>query len=141
MTGLGRLVAVCAVVALSWPALGIAQAQSLGTVRITRAVLANGEALAAGTYAVRLSDAAVSAVVGQSPDGARWVEFLQSGQARGRELATVLAGEAVVEVAGRGGPASGASRVELLKGGDFLRVWINRAGTHYLVHLSIPPAR
>jgi hypothetical protein len=115
----------------------IAQAQSLGSVRLSRAVTANGEPLAAGTYTVRLSTDAVPAVVGQSPEGARWVEFVQGGQARGRELATVLTGDAVVEVAGRGGPAAGSSRVELLKGGDYLRVWINRAGTHYLVHLAV----
>ena len=32
-------------------------------------------------------------------------------------------------------PASGSSKVELLRGNDYLRVWVNRGGTHYLVHL------
>jgi hypothetical protein len=27
----------------------------------------------------------------------------------------------------------------LLKGNDYLRVWINSAGTHYLVHLAVAP--
>jgi hypothetical protein len=27
--------------------------------------------------------------------------------------------------------------VELLKGEDYLRVWINRGGNHYLVHLPV----
>ena len=26
-------------------------------------------------------------------------------------------------------------KVELLKGDDYLRVWINRGGTNYLIHL------
>jgi hypothetical protein len=30
------------------------------------------------------------------------------------------------------------SRVEMLKGGEFLRVWIARDGNNYLIHL--PPA-
>jgi hypothetical protein len=32
-------------------------------------------------------------------------------------------------------PASGASKVQMLKGNDDLRIWINRGGTHYLMHL------
>ena len=27
----------------------------------------------------------------------------------------------------------------MLKGADYVRVWINRAGTHYLVHLAAVP--
>jgi hypothetical protein len=34
-------------------------------------------------------------------------------------------------------PSAGA-RVEMLKGNDYLRVWITRAGVSYLIHL--PPA-
>jgi len=29
-------------------------------------------------------------------------------------------------------------RVDMLKGNDYVRVWINRAGTNYIIHL--PPA-
>jgi hypothetical protein len=32
----------------------------------------------------------------------------------------------------------GSSRVEMLKGGEYLRVWVNRGGHNYLLHL--PPA-
>jgi len=35
-------------------------------------------------------------------------------------------------------PSMNASKVEMLKGDDYVRVWINRGGTHYLIHL--PPA-
>jgi hypothetical protein len=34
-------------------------------------------------------------------------------------------------------PAPGAIRVDVLKGGEFLRVWANQAGTNDLVHLPI----
>jgi hypothetical protein len=32
-------------------------------------------------------------------------------------------------------PAPNGSKVETLKGGDYVRVWINRGGNHYLLHL------
>jgi len=136
--GFGLLVvaAVAALVApsvLAWAQSG----QSLGSVRLPRAVTANGERLAAGTYAVRVSDDAVAAVVGQAPEGEKWVEFLQGNQVRGRELATVLTGDAVREVAKGPVPSPGNARVELLKGNDYLRVWINSSGTHYLIHFAI----
>jgi hypothetical protein len=36
-------------------------------------------------------------------------------------------------------PAANSARVEMLKGDDYLRVWINRRGVNYLLHL--PPAK
>jgi hypothetical protein len=33
---------------------------------------------------------------------------------------------------------SGGARVEMLKGNEYVRVWINRGGVHYLIHM--PPA-
>lgn len=116
-------------------------AQSLASVRLPRAVMANGQALAAGTYSVRLSADAVKPVVGQSAEGARWVEFVQGNQVRGKELATVLSGDAVGAVVEGTRPASGAAKVQLLKGEEYLRVWINSQGTHYLIHLSVAPGR
>ena len=41
----------------------------------------------------------------------------------------------IKNVAKGSGPAAGSSKVELLNGNDYLRVWVNRGGTHYLVHL------
>jgi hypothetical protein len=35
-------------------------------------------------------------------------------------------------------PKPGTTVVELLKGGNYLRVWINKDGNNYLIHL--PPA-
>ena len=73
----GRLQARVGAVAALVLVLGTAiAAQSLASVRLPRAVMANGQALAAGTYAVRLSSEAVTPVVGQSAEGTRWVEFV-----------------------------------------------------------------
>lgn len=134
-----RLVAVIAFIVA--PAALLAQSTmpgtSLATVRLPKATLANGEPLAAGTYAVRLSDAPVPPVVGQAPEDACWLEFLQSGAVKGRELATVLTGSALKQVAKEAPPAAGHSRVELLEGDTYLRVWINHSGTNYLVHLPL----
>ncbi len=34
-------------------------------------------------------------------------------------------------------PASGGSKVQTLKGNDYVRVWFNKAGNHYLVYLPV----
>jgi len=141
MAGKGRLVALLGATALvvAGAVSLVAQAQALATVRIPRAVMANGQALAAGSYAVRVSTEAVTPVVGQSAEGSRWVEFVQGNNARGKELATVLSGDAVGAVVEGAGPASGSAKVELLKGEEYIRVWINSQGTHYLIHLAVAP--
>lgn len=131
------LAIAAAVIASAVPLQAGLPVQSLGNVQIPRSVMANGQSLSAGTYAVRVSDAAVTAVVGQAPEGTTWVEFLRNDQVAGRELATVLTGDAVAEVAKGGAPASGSSKVEMLKGNEYLRVWINQAGTHYLIHFAV----
>jgi hypothetical protein len=113
------------------------QASTLGTARLTRPVLANGQPLAAGTYTLRVVPDMVSAPVGQTPSESRWVEFVQGGTVRGKELATVISGAEVAAVAKGGEPASGRVRVDLLKGGDYLRVWANQGGTHFLIHLAV----
>jgi hypothetical protein len=113
------------------------EGQSLGTVRLPRAVMANGQSLPAGTYTARLSTDAVPPVVGQSAGAAQWVEFLQTGQVRGRELASVVSPPDVKEVAKGTPPAPGTARVQALRGADYLRVWLNRAGTQYLIHFNV----
>jgi hypothetical protein len=125
--------------ALAMIAVGVqaqGSAQSLGTVRIPAGVTANGQALPAGSYSVRLSSDPVSPVVGQSPESAKWVEFLQAGQVKGRELATVVAPADVKAVAKAASPAAGRPVVQLLKGTDYVRISVNQGGTLYLVHLA-----
>ena len=141
--GLASVCAVAVAVALAQPvaiaAQGTGTAQSLGTVRLSRAVKANGETLAAGTYTVRLTTESPKPAVGQTQAEMRWVEFVQGGQVRGREVATVLTPAELQKVQESKAPASGSAKVEMLKGTEYLRVWINRGGTHYLVHLAVGP--
>ena len=112
-------------------------AQALGSVRVTRGVVANGQPLAAGTYTLRVLPEAVPGAVGQTPAESRWVEFVQSGQVKGKELATVVTGDEAKAVVGDAPPASGGVKSQVLKGNEYLRVWARRGATHYLVHLAI----
>jgi hypothetical protein len=107
----------------------------LGTVTLPRPVKIEGKSLAAGSYQVRLTADTPPPVVGQSPDGARYVEFLKAGQVVARDVATVVPNADIVEVGKAPKPPTGTIKVQLLKGNDYLRVWINRAGNNYLIHL------
>jgi hypothetical protein len=138
--------ALAAMVALSVATLQAQMKQpaagDLGTIKLSSPVMADGQSLAAGTYSVRTSDAAVTPVTGQSPDAEVWVEFVQGGSVKGRELATVLTDAAAVkEVAKSAPPAPGTSRVEMLGGSPYVRVWINHGGKNYLIHLTAANAR
>jgi hypothetical protein len=131
------LVAVVGVVAMSGAVSAQKKAASLGSVKIGRSVMADGKPLAAGTYTLRVSDEMPAKVVGQTLDESRWIEFLQGGQVKGRELATVLSKDALKDLTRKSAaPPAGSPRVQLLKGGDYYRVWINAGGTQYLIHLG-----
>jgi glucose/arabinose dehydrogenase len=109
---------------------------TLGSVKIPKGVSANGQPLPAGTYTVRLASTdGVPGKVGQTPDLSKWCEFVQGGAVKGKELCTVLSSSEVGAVVKDSPPPSGGSKVQMLKGNDYLRVWINRGGTHYLMHL------
>jgi hypothetical protein len=116
----------------------------LGTVTIPSAVRADGKPLARGRYTVRLTaQAAQPTVPGQKPDLNRWVEFVQGGQVKGREVVSIVPADEVDQT--MPGPdldparaPRTATKVEMLKGGEYLRVWISRQGIQYLIHL--PPA-
>jgi len=111
---------------------------ALGTVTLKQAVKADGQPLAAGTYQVRLTEETPKPGVGQSPDAERYVEFVRGGKVMGREVATVVSDADAKTVIKGPAPARNASRVDLLKGNDYVRVWINRAGTNYLINM--PPS-
>jgi hypothetical protein len=114
---------------------------ALGSVRIPRAVKADGKDLRAGTYQVRLTaQDATPAVPGIKME--RWVEFVQGGKVAGREVVSIVPADEMKDLmpgpdAPGKAPRAG-SRVEMLKGNDYLRVWISRAGVSYLIHM--PPA-
>jgi hypothetical protein len=114
---------------------------ALGSVRLTRSVMADGKPLKAGTYQVRLtSQDASPAVPGIKME--RWVEFVQGGKVAGREVASIITADEVKDT--QPGPdlpgkqPKAGTRVDTLKGGDYVRVWITRGGVQYLIHM--PPA-
>ena len=100
----------------------------LGTVQLAHSLMANGQCLASGTYQVRLSTDAVTPVAGQQSEA--WVDFVRGGKVAGRELASVVKGARL---------PGGEARVEMLKEGQYWRVWLHKGANHYLIHL--PPAR
>jgi hypothetical protein len=118
--------------ALVQAAQGGALAQS---VRVPQGVRANGQPLPAGTYTLRVSSEAVTPVVGQAADSARWVEFVQGGQVRGKELASVVAPADVKAVTESVPSAASRGVVHALRGNEYVRIWVNEGGTQYLVHL------
>lgn len=147
MTRLALIVSmVCAVTP---PAFGQAAPPTLGTcggqqttfknVRLAQPVLANGQPLDAGVYEVRITTERPAPALGQSAAGECWVEFLKDGSVAGRDVASVLA-PADIELVAKGPvPKPNTARVDELKGGEHLRVWINSAGTHYLINLVVRP--
>ena len=105
-------------------------AMALATVNIPRAVKADGKPLPAGTYQVRLTaDEAKPDAVGTSGKLERWVEFVQKGSGQGtRSRLDRRKGDSKFVVKDTPPPAGG-SKVQLLKGNDYLRVWIKQ-GRH-----------
>src|SRR5262245_53909308 len=113
-------------------------ANTIAHVRITQSVKANGTTLQPGSYELRLTDEYVKPHPGQSPDAERWVEIVSNGRVVAREAAVVLRDEGA-EVGTSSASGAGRARVELLRGGDFLRVSVNRGGERYLLHFPVTP--
>ncbi len=128
--------------AIMFPAPGRAQGRNaaantnLGTVTLSKKVMADGKPLAAGTYQVRLtSEGPQQAAAGESPDSERYVGFVKAGKVAGRELATVVPNADIKSIAKTSPPKPGTAKVEMLKGNDYVRVWINRGGNHYIINM------
>jgi len=130
-----------AIAILLRPDVGVAQTPSpagpQATVRIPVAVLANGKPLPAGTYEVHVTNERAAALAGQSPDARRWVEFMAGGTVTGREAAEVLRDEDRPAVGASSEPSKDGTRVNLLKGGEFLRVTLRQGTVEYLVYLPV----
>jgi len=112
---------------------------SIGSVHLTQSVLADAMPLAAGTYQVRLTGDQPAPAAGASPGAERWIEFVKGGRVAGREVATVISSADIATIAKGPRPAPNASRVDALKGGDYVRVWIHQADNHYIINM--PSAR
>jgi hypothetical protein len=109
---------------------------ALGTVRITRAVTADGKPLPAGAYTVRVTaQEAKPEAVGTTETLERWAEFVQKGEVKGREVVSIVPATESKMVVQDAAPAAGQSKVQILRGNEYLRVWFNRGGHHYLIHL------
>ncbi len=62
----------------------------------------------------------------------------RGGKVVAREVATVIPQSDIGTVVKGPRPTAGGARVEKLKGDDYIRVWINRGGTNYIINM--PPA-
>ena len=112
-------------------------AMALGTVRLPKAVKADGKELAAGSYQVRLTaDEAKPDAKGSTEKLERWVEFVKGKNVVAREVVSIVPANEAKLVQKDTPPPSGGSKVETLKGGDYVRIWINKGGNYYLVHLA-----
>jgi len=108
---------------------------SLGTVQVSRAVLANGESLAAGSYELRMTGREAKPVVGETAHTEQWMEFLRNGSVVGREVAVVITADDLARMVNRPVPIRDGVRVDQLAGGKYVRVWVARDGTNYVVYL------
>jgi hypothetical protein len=115
------------------------QAVTFTKIRLPQPVLANGVRLPADVYDVRITTERPAPAVGQSAVGECWVEFLKAGSVAGREVASVIEPADIASIAKGPTPKPNTARVDELKGGEHLRVWLNSNGTHYLVNLSVAP--
>jgi hypothetical protein len=121
--------------------IGAVQAQTSETasavltrVTIPQDVLANGQPLAAGKYDVRLAEEWPDPLDPGDTQGTQRVEFYAGGRLAGRDTALVIPASEIGAIS-EWHPAPGATRVDALKSGDFVRIWVNRDGTNYLIHL------
>ena len=106
------------------------------TVRIAQPVLAGGQPLAPGTYEIVVTDERPLTPTGLPNESQRYVDVMANGMVVAREIAEVFpASERPVGTSS----ASGTSRaiVQLLKGGEFLRVAMNGPDARYLMHLPV----
>jgi hypothetical protein len=112
---------------------------TLATVRLTQTVMANGYPLAAGLYELRLTNEHPTPLPGQSAEAERWVEFVANGSIVAREAAVVLRDDDLPSEGASSVPARDGTRVELLKGGEFVRISVRRGAARYLVYLPVVP--
>ena len=110
----------------------------LGTARLTKAVTADGKPLPAGSYTVRVTaQESKPETVGQTEQLERWVEFVRGGEVRGREVVSIIpAAESKMVVKDAPPRAGGAAKVQALRGNEYIRVWFNKGGNHYVINLA-----
>jgi hypothetical protein len=118
-----------------------AQATSVGdllsTVEITARVTAGGSPLPAGTYELRLSNDRPAPPSGAPAAAQQFVELVRDRKVVAREVAEVLRDEDLPPIGQSSRRVASGTVVEMLKGGEFLRISVKRGGVRYLVHLPV----
>jgi hypothetical protein len=111
----------------------------LGTMTLPKATTADGKPLPAGTYQVKLTaQEAKPDAKGATASTERWVEFLQKGTVKGREVVIIVPQAEIKNVVKDTAPApNGPPKVQTLKGNEYMRAWFNKGGNHYLIHFPI----
>jgi hypothetical protein len=109
----------------------------LASVHITQSVLANGKPLSAGVYELRLTNEHPTPWPGQSPEAERWVELVANGTVVAREVAVVLRDDDLPSTGASSVKTRDGTRVEMLQGGEFLRISVKRSNERYLVYLPV----
>ena len=113
------------------------EADVLATVRIPVEVTANEAPLSPGTYDIRLMQERPTPAPGQPWEARQWVEFVAAGKVVAREAAEVLRDNDLPAVGASSVPARSGTRVEMLKGGEFLRISVKRDHERYLIYLPV----
>ena len=107
------------------------------SVRIPITVLADGKPLPPGQYTLRLTGNQPPQP-GQPSGAQQAVEIMAGGKVVARETAEVLRDDDRPPVGASSQSVQSGTRVEMLKGGEFLRISMKRDGARYLVYLPIP---
>jgi hypothetical protein len=129
------LLSVCAVRAQSPASAGGSDA--VASVKLPVTVLVNGKPLPPGMYDVRLTGERPALLPGQPSGAQQWVELMAGGKVMAREIAEELRDEDLPAVGASAQPVRSGTRVEMLQGGEFLRISIKREGTRHLLYLPI----
>ena len=122
-------------VAAASPVLAHHGPSSLGSVRITHAVEVRGATLQPGSYEIRLTGEHVMPLPGQSANAEQRIEIVADGQVVARDAATVIPVSAAAVVGTSGDDTFG--RMEMLKGGEFLRASFIRGNERFLIHMAV----
>jgi hypothetical protein len=116
-----------------------ADVDRLAVVHITQAVIAGGKPLPPGKYEIRLATGGPAPLAGQSPEAQRWVEFVDGDTVAARDVAEVLRDDDLTAVGASSRPVREGTRVEMLKGSEFLRISVKRGSERFLIHLTVAP--
>ena len=112
----------------------------LTTVRISAPVLAGGAPLPAGTYEIRLTGEHPGPLAGEQRNSQESVEFVADGKVVAQEVAEIVYDD---DLPTEGAPSQrvrSGTRVEMLKGGEFLRISVKRERERYLIYLPVQKA-